>query len=119
MGKLFLVFIGMILILSGCLSKNAEELFPDNYCDTTNVKFSTTITQVISENCLHCHSGTLANGNPQVRLDSYDGVKTVIDNNRLWNAITGASKQMPPSGMLPDCPINKFKIWIDMGSPDN
>ena len=69
--------------------------------------------------CIYCHSGPLANGSPQVFLDSYEGVKTVIDNGRLYNAITGATKQMPPSGRLPDCPINQFKAWIDIGSPNN
>lgn len=107
------------MIISGCTSKNAEELYPNSICDTTNVKYSTTIVQIINTNCIGCHSGDLANGNPQVRLDSYTGVKTVIDNSRLYNAITGATKQMPPSGRLPDCPINQIKAWINLSSPNN
>jgi cytochrome c5 len=119
MKNLLSTFAIVIFIISGCTNYNAEELYPDNFCDTTNMKFSTNINTIINTNCIGCHSGIQANGNPQVRLDSYDGVKTVIDNGRLYNAITGVTKQMPPTGKLIDCPINQIKAWIDIGSPNN
>jgi len=107
------------MIISSCKSKNAEELFSSGPCDTLHLNYSTTITKIISENCSGCHRGSNASGNPQVRLDSYDGVKTVADNGILYKALTGVTKQMPPSGKLTECPISQVKAWIDSGSPNN
>ncbi len=107
------------MFISGCANKNAEELYPASTCDTINVKYSSTITQIISTNCINCHNGVLANGNPQVRLDSYTGVKAVADNGKFYKTLEGTTKQMPPSGRLPDCPISQVKAWIDTGSPNN
>jgi cytochrome c5 len=119
MNKLVLFFVFIIFMATSCQNKNEETLYPNLNCDTTDVKFSTTITQFINENCNNCHSGSLAYGNPQVRLDSYAGIKTVVDNGRFYNALTGVTKQMPPSGKLPDCSIRKVKAWIDSGSSNN
>ena len=115
----WLLFPILIFMISGCTNKNKEELFPQNVCDTTNVKFSTTIEPILLGNCVICHSGLTANGSPQVQLDSYAGVKIVAGNGRLYNALTGTTQQMPPTGRLTDCTLSKIKKWIDSGSINN
>jgi len=106
-------------MISGCYDKNKEELFPQNVCDTKNVKFSTSIEPILNGNCLICQSGLTANGSPKVQLDSYADVKIVANNGRLYNALTVVTFQMPPYGKFPDYTLNKIKHWIDSGSPNN
>lgn len=103
------------------IDQGAKDLWCDDMtgpCDTTNVKYSTTINTILTTNCTGCH-GT----NGGVTLSNYSGVKTVIDNGKLWNAVnhlSGVQKSMPNSTtFLSKCNLRQIKIWIDAGAPNN
>jgi len=89
----------------------------DANCDTTAVTYSTTVSTIISTNCLGCH-GTSG----ITKLDTYANVKNVaITTKRLAGAIqhlTGFTP-MPTGGTLSVCDVNKIKAWINKGAPNN
>ena len=120
MKKTLLLLATGILILSGCYY-NKEDLLYGSNCDTTNVTYSLTITGLLNNyGCLGCHVG----GNPSggINLETHANVKTVVDNGRLFGAITHSSgfKPMPDgAAKMNPCDINKIKAWIDAGAPNN
>jgi hypothetical protein len=120
---IYLTFFGLIAFsFNSCYRDNEEELyrFSDSNCDTSVVNYTTTITSVLSTNCLGCHSGASAAGNPQVFLDNYNGVKTVAANGKLLNAVEyKTAKPMPPGAQMNYCNIAKIRIWVNNGSPNN
>lgn len=110
-----------IALIKKWIDQGAKDLWCDDMagpCDTTSVKYSTTITTILTTNCIGCH-GT----NGGVTLTNYSGVKTVIDNGKLWNAVnhlSGVQKSMPNSTtFLSKCNLRQIKIWIDAGAPNN
>ena len=118
----FLILIGIIaFIFNGCYVDKEEYLyrFSNTFCDTSNVTYSGDISQIISANCLVCHSGSSASGTPQVSLDNYSGTKVVASNGKLLDVVNFINKPMPPSGKLDDCSIAKIRIWVNAGSPNN
>jgi len=89
-------------------------------CDTVNVSYAQTIAPVIEAHCKGCHSGSAPSGG--IDLASWQGVKTVALNGKLYGAISWASgaPKMPQGGnKLPDCTIAQFKSWIGAGAPQN
>jgi hypothetical protein len=120
---LWLLVIGSSLLLYGCYHDRGDKLYPGTAsCDTSNVHYNTTIKPIITSNCLNqgCHTS----GNPSggFNFESYNGLISVIPGNRLVNAInyrTGGSKNMPPTGKLPDCEIRKIEAWIGHGFPND
>jgi hypothetical protein len=89
-------------------------------CDTTTVKFSTTILGIMNTKCVGCHSGTPPQGG--INFTTHAGVKAKVDDGRLWGAINHLPgySPMPKGGQkLSDCEIKQFKKWIDAGAPNN
>lgn len=110
----------LILALNSCYYDKAELLYPDTACDTSAVKFSTSVLPVLSSNCISCHGG--ATPSAGISLDSYAGVKIQADNGRLWGAISHAPNYSPMpknSNQLNICSQQKIRIWIDAGAPNN
>lgn len=106
--------------VSGCNYENEEDLYPMNFCDTTNVGYSSTVLPIIQANCAipGCHvSGGTGTGN----FTTYAGLKGQVTNGRLIPSIEQASNAaaMPPSGKLSDCEIAKIVIWVQQGAPLN
>ncbi len=91
----------------------------DKACDTTTVKYSTTVVPVLQSNCTGCHSGSNPSGG--IKLDNYNDVKTVVTNKKLVGSIMQSSGYyaMPPSGKLSDCNIGKIKAWVYRGALNN
>ena len=89
-------------------------------CDTATVTFNTTIKPIISTKCQGCHSSSSAQGG--IDFSTYTGVKSKVDDGRLWGAINHLSgfSPMPKNGnKLSSCEISKFRIWINSGAPNN
>lgn len=122
MRQLFYPFaILLCLALStSCYYDNKEDLyqnFPQDDCDTTGVSFSSEIEAIIVGNCAvsGCHVGA----SPQSGLDlsTYPDIKAIADNGSLVGRITRSSGPlMPPTGALPNCEIEKIKLWVDRGA---
>jgi mono/diheme cytochrome c family protein len=115
----------VLLVFSSCYYDKEEELYPDAIaagCDTSNVRYSVEIKAIFDSRCVSCHSGVNPSGN--IRLDSYQEVKTYIDatNTKLVSSIVqdGNASAMPQGQpKLSDCDIGKIKIWVNAGYPEN
>jgi hypothetical protein len=111
----------MIISMQGCYYDTGEELYPNaGPCDTTNVTYAVNVKNIISDNCLVCHSTAANQGG--ISLETYSQVKALADNGKLVGAIThapGFSPMPQNAGMLPECSINQIKAWISKGSLNN
>jgi len=109
--------------LLSCYYDSEEALYPTigTQCDTLNVTFSVTVTTMLANSCLSCHSNTTAasSGNG-IRLQDYTDVKARAV--EVAGAIkhSGGYSPMPKNGgLLKACTINQFDVWIKNGMPDN
>jgi mono/diheme cytochrome c family protein len=120
---IILITATMLLLVSattGCYYDKAEVLYPDTACDTSAVTYSTSVTPVLSSNCIVCHGGSTPSAG--IKLDTYTGVKQQVDNGRLLGSITHnpSYSPMPKNGAkLSDCNIAKIRKWIAAGAPNN
>ncbi|KAA3438815.1 c-type cytochrome domain-containing protein [Rufibacter hautae] len=122
-----LAFTLSVTLFAACKDDKEEEITPNNpnnpqpaQCDTNNVTYSSTVSGIISTNCLACHSASQAEGG--MILDTYARVKAVADNGKLIGVITHANgfPAMPKNGTkLSDCNIAKIQKWVSAGAPNN
>lgn len=114
-----------LLFISSCKTDNGEALYPNKIeCDTTNVTYSGTIAPIIQANCTDrgCHTSAHPDGSKI--FETYNGVKIVVPNDQLMNALQYKNSpidNMPPApyDKLSDCDIAKFEAWIRRGYPNN
>ena len=108
------------LSFSSCYYDVEEELYGSN-CDTTNVTYSTTITELLQNyTCLSCHVGSNPSGG--FSLETYGGVKAKVNDGTLWGSINhlqGFSAMPQGANKMSQCDINKVKAWMDAGAPNN
>lgn len=89
-------------------------------CNTSNVTFAADVRPIIQNNCQGCHSGTAPAGG--INFTTHGGIAAVAGNGRLFGAISHQAGfvAMPFGGSkLPQCSIDKIKVWIDAGAPNN
>lgn len=113
-----LIFTLYLIFSAGCYYDNEEYLYPDlnTSCDTLNVTFSSTITPILDNNCLSCHSDANAAFGGGVHLQSLADVKA--NSSKIVSSITQTgSKPMPPNGKLKPCSVTQFSIWLRNGMP--
>jgi hypothetical protein len=121
--KLFIVGLIILTIYYSCYYDKEELLYPQltSNCDTTNVTFKSSITNILGNYCYSCHNNSVAStygGN--IRLQDYTDVNTNI--NRVYGAIThqnGYSAMPKGGGLLNACSIKTLQIWKDAGAPNN
>jgi mono/diheme cytochrome c family protein len=107
---------------SSCSYQNEEELFgpPQSTCDTLSVTYSGTIAPLMAQNCQRCHGPTRRESG--VVVTSHHDVQTLGRTGQLLGTITHRAgyPAMPQDGpKLSDCDINKVRIWVRAGMPDN
>jgi hypothetical protein len=110
----------IISSLNSCYYDKSDLLYPDTACDTSAVKYSTTILPVLSSNCIGCHGGSTPSA--AISLDTYTGVKQQVDNGRLWGAVSHSPNYSPMpknNSKLSNCNLEKIRIWIAAGAPNN
>jgi mono/diheme cytochrome c family protein len=115
-----LCLFGILSIFQSCYYDKEEILYPDTTCDTSAVKYSTSILPVLSSNCISCHGGSTPSAS--ISLDNYAGVKQQADNGRLWGAVSHNINYspMPKNGnQLNSCNLAKLRIWLAAGAPNN
>jgi hypothetical protein len=108
--------------LSSCYYDMQSELYPTSYCDTTAVKWSSTIQPIIQVNCAYvgCHTGSTPGGG--IDLSTYAGVKSSAQSGALVGSIEHAGNYtpMPNTGeKMPECTISKIRIWVDAGARED
>jgi uncharacterized membrane protein len=89
-------------------------------CDSSNVKYSTIVSSIMSTNCTGCHGGSSPSGG--INLTNYAGVNTISRNGKLMNSIlrNGLASPMPKNlPKLSDCDIKRIQKWVNEGSPNN
>lgn len=109
----------VILTITGCYKDNEETLYGGD-CNTDNVSFSATISPLISNNCVSCHSGEWASGG--IRLSNYNEISAAANSGRLVGAISheaGFSAMPQGSSKLSDCSISQVEAWIAQGLLNN
>jgi len=117
-----LIAVSSLLLFSACYYDKADIVYPPaTACDTTAVKYSTTVAPIFSRSCYSCHSGTAASGGG-IKLDSYSGVMLQVTNGRLVGAVShlsGFSAMPQGNAKLPACEISKITAWVNAGAPNN
>ncbi len=114
-----MLIIGLVLsrvILVSCTKEKVPvpvaSNAPDPNCPDT-IKFSTTITDMMNNNCAGCHG----NGGTPPDLTAYASIR---DNASSILASMGASGTMPKfASKLADTTVQKFSCWISQGKLNN
>jgi hypothetical protein len=108
-----------IIVLTSCYYDNEEVLYGEEQCTTDSVTYLSTISPIISTNCLGCHY----NGNTTgVTLETYAQVKTQADNGNLVGVVTHSPgyPAMPKNNpKLSKCDIDAITKWVESGSVNN
>jgi hypothetical protein len=113
-----------VTFIAGCYYDKEELVYPPTSgtsCDTTAVRYSTDIVNILQANCYSCHGGTASFGGGN-KLDAYTSLQTYATNGSLLGAITHSPgyPPMPQGGAkLSDCNIAKIRTWIRTGAPNN
>ena len=110
----------VLLSASSCYYDKGEILYPQTVCDTAVVTYSASVAPILSANCVSCHGGSTPSAG--IRLDTYSGVKIQADNGRLWGVVSwapGYSAMPKNASKLNTCNIEKIRLWIAAGSPNN
>lgn len=117
---LFLFALILALVYFSCTFNVEEELYPNDACNTTDVRFSSDIVPIFERHCLGCHNSVSKQGN--ISLDGYSDVVFNVQNGSLLGSIRHESRWSPmPKGApkMSDCDIKKIEAWIELGSPNN
>lgn len=110
-----LLFLLALVYLGGCYYDNEEELYPDSFnCNVDNVNYELDIKPIVDTNC--ALSGCHVPGTGRKDLSTYQGMKDIVDDGRLNDRVI-VKKDMPPSGGLSKCDIDKINAWIQLGGP--
>ncbi|UEG51293.1 cytochrome c [Ferruginibacter lapsinanis] len=120
---LLLIFFIVAIINSSCESKKEILMYGAKSCDSSDVRYTGPITNIINANCNSCHATGVANSlGGGVALDNYAGLSFWAANGVLFDNVSEASgaNPMPKNApKLSDCDIAKIRIWINNGYPNN
>ncbi|MCA6448452.1 MAG: cytochrome c [Chitinophagaceae bacterium] len=119
--KNIIILIIVCCFFTSCYYDKSELIYPTTTCDTTNIKYSTSITTILNANCNSCHGGTAIAG-ASIKLDTYNSILNYVKNNTLINSIlqNGQASPMPKGGgKLAACDIQKIQTWINAGAQNN
>ena len=127
MQKYFKIVFLIIAISSftACYYDKKDQVYPQVVvaaCDTTNVSYSVTVTNILNANCNNCHGASANSLGAGIVLNTYASVKPYITNGRLVNSIlqNGNASPMPKNMAKMDvCSINKIIIWANRGAINN
>ena len=117
MSALFII----LLSTESCYNRKADIVYPAPVsCDTTNVRYSVEVVNILKANCYVCHSPGFAPSG--IFLNTYASVKSLTGGDFLYNVInrTPGYDPMPKNQpKLGDCDIATIRTWIRNGAPNN
>ena len=107
-----------LLSVQSCYYDNEQDLYGGvNGCDTSAVKYSDQVTNLLENNCYTCHSvASDVAGSP---FDTYESLLPFAQSGELVNRINDDATPMPPTGLMPDCDRLKIEAWVKAGAPNN
>lgn len=103
-------------IAQGAINNSCENM----ECDTLNVTYSASISPIIVNKCQGCHSGASPQGN--LSLTNHSQVANIALDGRLEGTVNHEAGfvAMPyQAAQLPQCDLDKIRIWVDAGAPNN
>lgn len=117
------ILAGMALVAlpAGCYWDNEEDLYgpdPTTNCDTTGIRFSVEIKQIMIDNCNSCHLSSSASYSG-IPYETYDQFKAVALNGKLMDRINNQAAPMPQTGLMSLCNRLKIEAWVNAGAPNN
>jgi len=118
--KKFWMIASIIVMLSSCYYDKEEALYLGAAaCDTTAVRYSVQVVQILDQYCISCHSAAAASGG--VALETYDQAKTYTLNGQLLKSVRheGPSPMPQNAPKLSDCRISTLEAWFNAGCPNN
>lgn len=88
-------------------------------CNLGSVSFAADVQPIISNNCASCHTGATPTGG--IVFSNHSEIAALANSGKLMNALTASNgiSQMPPSGQIDDCNMDKITKWIEDGTPNN
>ena len=115
---LLLVLASSLLSVQSCYYDNEQDLYGGvDGCDTTAVKYSAQVTNLLENNCYACHSvASDVAGSP---FDTYETLLPLAQSGKLVERINDAANPMPPTGLMPDCDRLKIEAWVNAGALKN
>jgi mono/diheme cytochrome c family protein len=128
MKKLSAVIVIIILVtasFSGCYYDKADQLYPPRQvkCDTTNVRHSVEITNILKTYCADCHGGNATAGGGNRLIDDFATLKSKATGGQLLFRITlpinDAGRMPRGRPPLDSCNIAQIRTWIREGSKQN
>ncbi len=129
------VVVAALLAVTGCSDNGTAPTGPGG--GGTTVSFAVDLQPILVANCVGCHGAGGSGGlnlSPDVAWANLVGVETTgyapqqrvvagnPDQSVLYLKLSGASgvgDRMPQGGMLLDDDIEKFRVWVVQGAPDN
>lgn len=116
MRKTILLFLAAAAFgLNGCYYDNEEELYPNSFCNTASVTYSSSIAPIIQSKCVGCHS---PGGSGPGDFNVFANVAEQVANGKLLLSVKRdpSGIPMPPGSPLTSCEIQKFELWIAAGA---
>lgn len=99
---------------------NTKDTCLAELCDSSFVRYSTTIKPILDVFCNGCHTGSRPGGG--IDYNTFAGVKATVNNGKLMGSIKRESGYsfMPKNGnKLSPCKIGQIQKWIDEGALNN
>lgn len=119
------ILITGLILQSGCYFDSEEHLYPQQSCDTLDVKYSDQVSKIFEQKCYDCHS----NSTQIISGVSFEGYTNLsgylslgIGDIYLLQAINhevGATPMPKDRPKLSECEIRTIEIWISNGYPNN
>ena len=119
--KIIKILCLLLLLCAACTYDNAEDILMDtDPCMTSNVSYSSVVSEILNNSCLGCHSNAARFGN--VILEDFEDVRGYALSGRLVGSISHASgfSQMPQGAPKLDvCLISQIESWVNDGALNN
>jgi hypothetical protein len=91
----------------GYIPQDIESNPPYN---SDTITYESKIKDIISNNCISCHSGSSPQGN--LLLENYNQVRSASENGTLIQRINDVSNPMPTTGLMPSSKRAFFDEWV-------
>jgi uncharacterized membrane protein len=102
------------------ISQGAKNNNCTGRCDTAVFTYSGAVKTIMDNKCAGCHNPANLGGN--IDLSTYNGVRTVAVNGKLYGSVAqqvGYSPMPKNATKLSDCEIRQVQKWIGAGSQNN
>jgi uncharacterized membrane protein len=102
------------------ISQGAKNNNCTGRCDTAVFTYSGAVKTIMDNKCTGCHNPANLGGN--IDLSTYNGVRTVAVNGKLYGSVAqqvGYSPMPKNAIKLSDCEIRQVQKWIGAGSQNN